>query len=996
MFFPLLHNPQLEGDHNFRWRFAGLGLAGLTLIAYWQQWIRSPFQWDLAIALTFVFGYRTFLKSFQDAIALRISADQAVTVAALAALYVGQYLAAAEVVYIMLVGETLEEYAARRFHSDIKRLLSCLPHHASVIRDGAEHKVHLEEIRIGETVLVYPGQRIPVDGEIVEGISLVDESSITGESVPRERAASDAVFAGTLNQTGRLVLHAVQVGESTVLSRIVDLVRHARENKAPIQRTADRYARWFLPLVLLIAGACFLITRDWMRAIAILIVACPCPMVLATPAAVLASISALARRGIIVKGGIHLERLAQVNCVAFDKTGTLTLGRPELVEIVPFDDYRGNDLLAFAASIESHSEHLLAQAIRDAANRQHVVPCHADAVQRYPGLGMEGTLQAGHVLVGSARFLQQKGVAFSDAQREALGRYAGEGSIAILIGVQNRLAGALILRDAVRPESARAIHQLQHLGIHKTVLLTGDHAQAAQRVARAVGISEVYADLLPEEKLARLQELKQRNYTVAMVGDGVNDSPSLAAADVGIAMGDTGTDIAAEAAGVVLMGSGGLDRLAELIRASRRTLKTIQDNILWFGLIVNLTAVLAAFAGYLSAIAAAVVHQCSSFLVLMNSLKLLQKRSVNLLPHHVSHRLAEARKRLDASIRRPVRFAAVSQWARRHRKEWLRAAAVGLPALYLLSGVAVIRSDEIGIVQRFGRVSEHPLLPGLRYVLPWPVERLHRIRPARVNSLEIGFRIASDPAARMEPAAYEWNIQHRQGGYIRRPDEALMLTGDEYLVEVNAIVQYSIRDPKRYLFALDNLQGALRAVCEGSLRYVVGFMSLDQVLALDRDEVERLAAQMTEQEASRLNLGVQVLSFNLQDVHPALEVVGSFREVAGALEEKNRMINQAQAYANERLPLARGESQKRQIEAEAYRMRRVNRGTGEAQRFNLQYDAYRTAPQTTRTRLYLEAVEAALGDKSKYILDQRSGRRKMMLIRDSIFNFADLEKAVKK
>jgi HflK protein len=607
------------------------------------------------------------------------------------------------------------------------------------------------------------------------------------------------------------------------------------------------------------------------------------------------------------------------------------------------------------------------------------------------------------MIVGSARFLQQQGMTLSEAQQQILDGVAVQSGVPILVARRQKLIGVLVLRDMPRPEAAETVHQLRHLGIHKLVLLTGDNPNSAQQVARAVGISEVQADLLPEEKLARLHELKQQSYTVAMVGDGVNDSPSLAAADVGIAMGDTGTDIAAEASGVVLMGEGGLDRLPELIRASRRTLKTIQDNILWFGLVFNLGAVLAAFFGYLSAVAAAVVHQGSSFAVLMNSLKLLKRRPASLLPHRVEryasniqHRITDLRHRFTHHWRPTHQLNHVSHWMHDHRRDVMRGILTAAPLLYLLSGLTVIGTDESGVVQRFGRVSEHTLAPGLHYVFPWPIERLYRVQPARINSLEIGFRLGKESGGNPEPAAYEWNIQHRQGRYVRQPDEALMLTGDEYLVEVNAIVQYSILDPKRYLFGLDELENTLRAISERSLRYVVAFMTLDQVLALDRSEVERIAAELVRQEIARLQAGVEIHSFNLQDVHPALEVVSAFREVAGALEEKNRMINLAQAYANERVPLARGESEKRLIDAETYRLRRVNRGMGEAERFNLHYDAYRTAPQSTRTRLYLETVESALAHKNKYILDQTSGRRKMMLFRDGFFNFGDLEKAVKK
>ena len=1007
MFFPLGHTFHLHEETGFRWRFIGLVVAGLLLVGYWQEWIRSPFKWDLAIALTFIYGYSTFTRAFQDVLARKISADQAVTIAALAALYVGEYLAAAEVVYIMLVGETLEAYAARRFQTDLSQLLSCLPQEAHVQRAGGEEEIPLQEVESGERVVVYPGERVPVDGTILEGDSLLDESSITGESLPRERVSGDSLYAGSLNQTSRLLVEAHQVGDHTVLSRIVELVRHARESKAPIQRTADRYAQWFLPLVLGIAAVCYLVTGEWMRSVAILIVACPCAMVLATPAAVLASVSALARRGIIVKGGVQLEKMAQVDCVAFDKTGTLTRGRPELTEVQSFDDFPESQVLAWAASLEFHSEHLLGRAIRSGAEERGLSLNPAQEVKRHAGLGMEGRVvasgkvgseeqtEADHILVGSSRFLQQMGFSVSEEQQAVLDQAAAAGSIPVLVANGDRLAGVLVLKDLPRPEASETLHQLLHLGIHKSFLLTGDNENSARQIAKTVGISEVSANLLPEEKLTRLEELKREGYTVAMVGDGVNDSPSLAAADVGVAMGDTGTDIAAEASGVILVGDGGLDRLSVLIETSRKTVKTIQDNILWFGFAFNLVAVVAAFLGYLTAVAAAVVHQGSSFLVLMNSLKLLERRPRNLLPHRAQHALHDFQHWWADHWPPTSLLAHVLHWAGHHRQPLLKVVSAAAVALYVLSGVKVLLPDQIGVVERFGKMLETTLSPGLHYVFPWPAERLYRVNPNRVNSLQLGFRLSETDSEEGEPTAYEWNIQHRQGRYIRREEEAVMLTGDEYLVEVNAVVHYSISQPRQFLVRTVDFENTLRFLCEGALRYVVSTMTLDQVLALDRVQIESTAREMVRSELDYLGLGVEIQSLNLQDVHPALEVVDAFRGVAGALEEKSRMINEAHGYANERVPLARGAAQKRVIDAESYRFRRVQRAMGESQRFKLQYEAYSRSPRTTRTRVYLEAVEEGLAGKRKYILAPGAGRRKMMLFQDSVFSFKDLEGAVR-
>ena len=729
MFFPFFHTAELEGSDDFRWRAAGILVGGFLLIAYWQKWIVTPFQWDLAILLTFLFGYRTFSRAFRDLLARRMSADQAVAVAALAALYVGEYLAAAEVVYIMLVGETLEEYAARRFQGDLNRLLTCLPETAHVLRDGREEKIELTEVRENDEVVVYAGQRIPVDGSILDGDSLIDESTITGESVPSEKGAGASVYAGSLNQTSRLLIRAEQVGEHTVLKRIVELVHHAKENKAPIQRTADHYASWFLPLVLAVAGICYLVTGEWMRSVAILIVACPCAMVLATPAAVLASVSALARRGVVVKGGVYLERLAEVDCVAFDKTGTLTQGHPELVDVIQFDGYSPAQILTWAASLERYSDHILARSIRRNAEEKGLVLEPVEDVISHTGLGVEGMLSpvasspestgGDRVRVGSARYLESQGLTLSQKGESVVQEITSQGGIAVLVAREEQVCGVLVLRDLPRSSAHEALHQLRHLNIQKTLILTGDHLNSAQEVAREVGIAEVHASLLPEEKLDRLEELSRQGYKVAMVGDGVNDSPALALAHVGVAMGDTGTDIAADAAGVVLMDEGSLDRLGYVIEKSRKTVKKIRENILWFGFAFNLTAVLAAFTGYLSAVAAAVVHQVSSLLVLLSSLSLLERGALDWLPHRARHAVEDLAVFVQA-IRRPPRvgLSAIVEWLHANQKVAVRTAAVAVPLLYVLSGVRMLAPDQIGIVERFGRVLETELEPGLHYLYP--------------------------------------------------------------------------------------------------------------------------------------------------------------------------------------------------------------------------------------------------------------------------------------
>ena len=473
----------------------------------------------------------------------------------------GEYLAAAEAMFIMLVGEGLESYAATRTKAAIQRFVETMPHHARLLRDGVEVEVDVEDLQPGDMIAVRAGERIAADGVIAQGQSSIEESTITGEPLPRDKGPGDEVFSGTLNGNGLLTIRVTRAGSDTTLARVVRLVEEAKSRKAPVVRTADRYARYFLPAILLVAGATFYFTRDWLRTVSVLIVACPCALILATPAAMVAAIGGLARRGILVRGGSVIEAAAKVDGIVFDKTGTLTEGRFAIIDIVA-EDRSEDELLALAAAAESASDHMLARVIvEEAKHRGLRIPTAPDA-RVLPGRGAECVLDGVTVRAGNAAYLAENGVHGTES---ALERADGFGATAVLIAQDDRLAGAILLRDRVREGAAQAIHSLEHLGIAPLAMLTGDRRRAAEAIARETGIAHVEAELLPEQKLDRVRAHAQQGRQVAMVGDGINDAPSLSSAGVGIAVSGA-ADITAEAADVVYLGHS-LERLAEAVRS---------------------------------------------------------------------------------------------------------------------------------------------------------------------------------------------------------------------------------------------------------------------------------------------------------------------------------------------------------------------------------------------------------------------------------------------
>jgi HflK protein len=966
--------------------------VGVLLLLNWLGVFTELWGVNTGVWLALIGGWRIFYNSVSALLDKRITAEMAIAVAVIAALAIGEYFAAAEAVFIMLIGEGLEEFASRRTRSAIQKLIDLAPKTArikiSIANGHEEREVKIAEVSRGDIVIVRPGERLPVDGVIVAGASSINEAPITGESLPVDKSPGDPVFAGSVNTAGALEIRATGVGEESTLARIIALIEAAEEKRAPVVRLADRYAKWFLPLLAVAAAATFYFTGDWMRTVAVLLVACPCALILATPAAVVAAIGRLARDGVLVKSGASLEAAAQVDCLIFDKTGTLTEGRPVITKITSFNGHSENDLLQMAALAEQRSEHAIAQLIVKETRARGLAIAEADEFRIDPGLGVEARANGRRVLAGNRRLMESRQIELGEAVEATLNSLELDGHSPVIVAENGVAQGVISVQDRLRDDAHHAIHDLHHAGVKRTVMLTGDRERIARSIASAAGVDEVHADLLPQQKVELVERLKQQKLRVAMVGDGINDAPALARADVGVAMGLAGTDITIEEADIVLMNDR-LERLPLLIEVSRATIKVIWQNVWIFALAVNVASVAAAATGIIGPAAAAAVHQVSALLVVLNSLRLLAygkvKHSVWLKHGGKLFRETRHRARHFTQDHLPaISFHVVRHWLDDHRAQVAKYGLATFVLLYLLTGVTIVGPDELGVVQRFGQRRSSPLWPGLHYRIPWPVEQVSKIKPDRVQVAEIGFRTLGKETIQTEtgePAAYEWNLQHRSGRYERRPDEALMLTGDENLIEVNVVVQYSVGSADKFLFSTTDPNNVIRVAAESSLRLLIGQTTLDAVLTTGRAEIERGAKLLLQTRLDEYNSGLRVVAVQLQDVHPSVEVVDAFRNVSSAFEERSKLINEAESYRNEQLALARGQVLARLAEAAGYTADRANRAEGDAERFKQAVEAFKRSPNVTETRLYLETIEEVLAGKKKMIIDaSKFGRRQMLFI----------------
>ncbi len=564
---------------------------------------------------------------------LRFTTDLLMVAAALGAAALGQFAEGALLLFLFSLGHALEELALDRARNAVRKLGELTPKTALARRDGRDVEVPVESLLLEDVVVVKPGVRIPVDGVVLDGSSSVDQAPVTGESLPVEKKGGDAVFAGTVNGEGALEVKVSRLAKDNTLARVMRLVEEAEGQKTRTQRTTERFTSWFVPTVLLatlllvVVPSAFGISfrESFLRAMTLLVAASPCALALGPPSAVLAGIAQAARNGLLIKGGVHLETLGRVSAVAFDKTGTLTHGRPELIDVAAVDEgwVTVDRLLSVAAAVEARSGHPIAQAIvRGARARSLVLPAAGDLIS-LTGRGVRSSVDGEDVRIGSRRLFDEDGIAIPEGLSAQVAALQGEGKSTMIVSIGTRVAGALAVADTPRAEAAEAIRRLKQIGVRRTVLLTGDNARVGARVARDLGLDDVRADLMPEDKVAAIRELAATE-TLAMVGDGVNDAPALAAASVGIAMGGAGTDVALETADVALMGDN-LSKLPYAVSLGRATRAVVTQNLaVSLGVIAFL--VVSAVVGWVGIGLAIVFHEGSTLVVVLNSLRLLGHR----------------------------------------------------------------------------------------------------------------------------------------------------------------------------------------------------------------------------------------------------------------------------------------------------------------------------------------------------------------------------------
>ena len=545
----------------------------------------------------------------------KISSALLISIAMCAALAIGDLFAAGEVAFIMAIGAILEEKTTERARKGLKQLISLAPQQGRRIVDGKEELLPVERIQIGDTLRILPGEAIPVDGEILSGETSVDQSIMTGESLPVDKGVGDSVFCGTINRFGAVDIRASKVGEDSSLQKLIRMVEEAERKQAPMQRIADRWASWLVPVALLIAIGAYLGTGNITTAVTVLVVFCPCALVLATPTAIMAAIGQATKHGVIIKSGEALEKMGKVDTIAFDKTGTLTFGRLEVSDVVPFSEALApGSLLALVASAEMRSEHPLGKAIVAHAKAEGASLSDPQTFRMEAGRGVYAEIDGAALLCGNERFLQGNGVALEPPMLERLNALREQGKASVLAARDCACLGVIALSDTLRPAANSMVAKLASMGA-QAVLLTGDNQRAADYFARQAGITAVRAELLPEQKVQSIVELEQEGRKVCMIGDGVNDAPALKTADVGVAMGSMGSDIAVEAADIALMGDD-ISKIPYLKRLSNATVHTIRFSIS-LSLCINFVAIALSLMELLTPTTGALVHNAGSCLVVL-------------------------------------------------------------------------------------------------------------------------------------------------------------------------------------------------------------------------------------------------------------------------------------------------------------------------------------------------------------------------------------------
>lgn len=576
---------------------------------------RIPF-W-IGAGLAIVAGYPVFKNVIQAALNRRVISHTLMSVGFLAALVVGQWVTAAIVVFFMRVGDYVEQYTSERSRQALKNLTAMKPMQARVLRDGVEQDLSLEMVMPGDVVVVRPGEQIPVDGEVISGQAAVNQAAITGESMPIEAGPGTEVFAASFAQGGGLKIRVTGVGLDTTFGRIIKLVEEAEANRADVQRVADRFSAYYLPVVAFIAALTFILRGDALATAAVLVVACSCSFALATPIAMLASIGAGAKSGLLIKGGKYLETLAQTDVLLIDKTGTLTLGQPQITDVVALNGVPESEIVRLAASVERYSEHPLAEAVRKFATLENASLSEPEQFEALAGQGVRATIDGHTFLLGNRRLVDTKNTVQAGDQLEA------NGKTALYLARDGEVIGVLAASDTLRPEVKAALQRVRSMGIQEIKILTGDHEQVAAALASELGVSYA-AGLLPEDKIAIVKDYQRRGHKVVMVGDGVNDAPALAQADIGMAMGAAGSDVALEAAHIALMRED-WSLVPDVLHIAKRTMRIVKMNI-GATLLYNFLGLSLASLGFLPPILAAAAQSIPDIGILANSSRLLRQR----------------------------------------------------------------------------------------------------------------------------------------------------------------------------------------------------------------------------------------------------------------------------------------------------------------------------------------------------------------------------------
>lgn len=599
-------------------RLATMAFAALfSYLGYWKLFL--PFDF-VAIAATLIGGYPVFVQTFRSLRHRAVNMEVSMTVAIVASLLVGQFTVAVVVTFFVLLSEFIESYAVDKGRATIVKLEKSIPRKTLVRRNGVEVEVDVGSIRQGEIIIVRDGERIAVDGVLVKGSGFVNQSAITGESIPVEKTTGSRVYAGSIDESGILEIQTEKIGTQTVFGQIITLVEEAEKRKAPIQKLSDKLATWLVEATILFAIVTFVLTRNLLSTISVIVVAGACGVAAGTPLAIVAVMGGLARRGVIVKGGVYVQEMSKIDTVVIDKTGTLTLGDPVVADVIALNGHTKQEVLKFAATAEKLSNHPLARAITSKAGELGVPIGSTTSSNYVPGKGIVSWYEGQRIAVGNTLLMSDQNIPLSEEIDTALASEQAAGKTAVLVADSEHISGIIGIQDQIRNESRDAVKDLEELGL-STVMLTGDNNAAARAVANQVGISHVHAELLPPEKVEIVEQLLSSGRKVAMVGDGVNDAPALARADVGIGMG-TGTDVAIEEADIVLM-TNDLRKVPVIVQVSKKAYRAIMQN--FYGtLIIDGIGLTLAFEGLLSPLLAAGIHVSSELVFILNSARLIR------------------------------------------------------------------------------------------------------------------------------------------------------------------------------------------------------------------------------------------------------------------------------------------------------------------------------------------------------------------------------------